>query len=73
LQGIADGVNAHGVKHGTKIDLWDVVALNAAEEWEYYVKEYDRLHGIKPRLRSAFPSIAARLLPPAAIRKTARL
>jgi phospholipase B-like protein len=43
LQGIADGVNAHGVK----IDLWDVVALNAAEEWEYYTKEYDRIHGIK--------------------------
>ncbi|HLM79615.1 MAG TPA: C45 family peptidase [Terriglobales bacterium] len=47
LQGIADGVNAHGVKPGMKIDLWDVVALNAAEEWEYYVKEYDRAHGIK--------------------------
>jgi len=43
LQGIADGVNAHGAK----IDLWDVVALNGAEEWEYYVKEYDRIHGIK--------------------------
>jgi len=47
LQGIADGINAHGVAAGTKIDLWDVVALNAAEEWEYYVKEYDKLHGIK--------------------------
>jgi hypothetical protein len=47
LQGIADGVNAHGVNSGTKIDLWDVVALNAAEEWSYYVKEYDRIHGIK--------------------------
>ena len=43
LQGIADGVNAHGAK----IDLWDVVALNAAEEWEYYTKEYDRIHGIE--------------------------
>src|ERR1022692_2485476 len=47
LQGITDGVNSHGVKPGMKIDLWDVVALNAAEEWEYYVKEYDRAHGIK--------------------------
>ncbi len=43
LQGIADGANAHGVK----LDLWDVVAMNAAMEWGYYVKEYDRLHGIK--------------------------
>ncbi len=41
LQGIADGANAHGMK----IDLWDVVALNGAEEWEYYVKEYDKAHG----------------------------
>ncbi len=45
LQGITDGINAHGVT--IKIDLWDVVALNAAEEWSYYVKEYDRMHGIK--------------------------
>jgi hypothetical protein len=43
LQGIADGASARGVK----IDLWDVVALNAAEEWSYYVKEYDKAHGIK--------------------------
>jgi hypothetical protein len=43
LQGISDGATAHGVK----IDLWDVVALNAAEEWSYYVKEYDKGHGIK--------------------------
>ncbi|MFY9740464.1 MAG: hypothetical protein WAK21_00590, partial [Candidatus Sulfotelmatobacter sp.] len=43
LQGITDGVNAHGVK----MDLWDVVALNGAEEWEYYVKEYDTEHGTK--------------------------
>jgi hypothetical protein len=43
LQGIADGATAHGVK----IDLWDVVALNAALEWSYYVKEYDKEHGIK--------------------------
>jgi len=55
LQGIADGVNAQGVKHGMKIDLWDVVALNAAEEWEYYVKEYDRAHGIKSAASQAVP------------------
>jgi hypothetical protein len=45
MQGIADGLNAHGGQ--MKIDLWDVVALNAAEEWEYYVKEYDQAHGNK--------------------------
>jgi hypothetical protein len=43
LQGISDGATAHGVK----IDLWDVVALNAALEWGYYVKYYDKEHGIK--------------------------
>jgi len=48
LQGIADGVNARGLKSGTKIDVWDIVALNAAEEWSYYVKEFDNAKGIKP-------------------------
>ena len=43
LQGIADGLNAHGVK----LDVWDVVAMNASMEWGYYVKEYDREHKIK--------------------------
>ena len=42
LQGIADGASAKGVK----LDLWDVVALNGAEEWEYYVNQYDRQHAI---------------------------
>lgn len=51
LQGITDGVNAHGVT----VDLWDVVALNAAEEWSYYVKEYDRVHGIKSTSSQAVP------------------
>jgi hypothetical protein len=53
LQGITDGINARRV--GTKIDLWDVVALNAAEEWEYYVKEYDKAHGIKSTASLAVP------------------
>ncbi|MGA2004455.1 MAG: C45 family peptidase [Terriglobales bacterium] len=43
MQGIADGAAAKGLK----IDIWDVVALNAAEEWEYYVKQYDKEHGIQ--------------------------
>jgi hypothetical protein len=42
LQGIADGVNADAVK----LDLWDVVALNGLLEWGYYVREYDKQHGI---------------------------
>jgi hypothetical protein len=51
LQGIADGANAHGVK----VDLWDVVALNAAEEWSYYVKQYDKEHAIKSTASLAVP------------------
>jgi hypothetical protein len=43
LQGIADGAAAHGVK----IDVWDVVGLNAETEWGYYNKQYDKKHGIK--------------------------
>jgi len=42
LQGITDGASARGIK----LDLWDVVALNAALEWGYYVKVYDKEHGI---------------------------
>jgi len=51
LQGISDGATAHGVK----IDLWDVVALNAAEEWDYYVKQYDKEHGIKTTASRSVP------------------
>lgn len=51
LQGIADGANAHDVK----VDLWDVVALNAAEEWSYYVKQYDKEHAIKSTASLAVP------------------
>lgn len=43
LQGIADGLKARGVQ----LDLWDVVALNAAMEWEYYTKQYDKQHGVQ--------------------------
>jgi hypothetical protein len=51
LQGIADGANAKGAK----LDLWDVVALNAAEEWEYYVKQYDKQHGIQSPVSMVAP------------------
>ena len=42
LQGIVDGVKARGVK----MDLWDVVALNAQIEAGYYVKWYDQHHKV---------------------------
>jgi hypothetical protein len=42
LQGITDGVNARGVK----ADVWDVVALNAWLEMDYYVRWYDKEHKI---------------------------
>src|SRR5882724_12521026 len=43
MQGIADGLQAHGVK----LDVWDMVVMNAAEEWSYYVGQYDKDHNIK--------------------------
>ena len=49
LQGIVDGVNAHGVK----LDLWDIVALNASLEWSYYVKQYNQNHNMKPNKAAA--------------------
>jgi hypothetical protein len=42
LQGIAEGAAAHGFK----IDVWDVVSLNAETEWSYYNKQYDKEHGV---------------------------
>ena len=60
LQGIADGAAAHGLK----IDVWDVVGLNAAMEWGYYNKRYDQEHGVKtaqsvPEHCSAFVATGA--------------
>jgi len=43
MQGIADGVAARGIK----LDLWDIVVMNGAMEWSYYVDQYDKNHGIK--------------------------
>lgn len=43
LQGIADGAAAHGVK----IDVWDVVGINAQTEWGYYNTQYEKEHGNK--------------------------
>ncbi len=41
LQGIVAGLRAKG----STLDVWDIIALNAFCEWDYYVKEYDRKHG----------------------------
>lgn len=51
LQGITDGARARGAK----LDLWDVVAMNAALEWSYYVKAYDKEHGIAASASLAVP------------------
>jgi hypothetical protein len=50
LQGIADGLNAQGVN----LDVWDVVTMNASQEWSYYVAEYDKAHKI-----ASLPTVAA--------------
>jgi hypothetical protein len=42
MQGIADGLQALGVK----LDVWDVVAMNMAEEWSYYVEAWDKEHKV---------------------------
>ena len=51
MEGIAEGLKARGVD----MDIWDVVALNAADEWAYYVKEYDKQHGIASPLTVTAP------------------
>ena len=42
MQGIVEGANARGVK----LDIWDVVAMNGALEWEYYVDQLDKQNGV---------------------------
>ena len=49
LQGIADGASAKGVK----LDVWDIVGINALPEWGYYNKQYDKTHGIQAPVSSA--------------------
>jgi Phospholipase B len=50
MQGIADGLNAQGVK----LDIWDVVTMNASQEWSYYVGEYDKTHKL-----ASLPTVTA--------------
>ncbi len=42
LQGIADGASARGVK----LDVWDIVGINAMTEWGYYVRFYNKQNNI---------------------------
>jgi hypothetical protein len=51
LQGIVAGVHAQGVK----LDLWDIVAMNASQEWSYYVEQYDKEHKIASLATVAAP------------------
>jgi hypothetical protein len=50
MQGIVEGLNARDVK----LDVWDVVAMNAAEEWSYYVAVDDKAHSI-----ASLPTVTA--------------
>lgn len=51
LRGISEGLRAKGAK----LDIWDVVALNAICEWPYYVKELERQHHPKTVASVAMP------------------
>ena len=49
LAGIAAGLQARGLT----ADLWDIVALNGAMEWDYYLKRHEKV-----RSKSASASLA---------------
>ncbi len=51
LKGIAAGVQAKGVN----LDVWDIVALNAFCEWEYFMREYNRRHFKIPPAATTVP------------------
>ncbi len=50
LRGIAEGLRARG----SKLDLWDVVALNGAMEWDYFEDWWDKQQKAK---KSSGPSV----------------
>ena len=63
LQGIADGVEAHGVD----LDVYDIVALNAFEEVpDYYVRWLNKQQKSANAPKLSAPGIAARSSPRAA-------
>jgi hypothetical protein len=48
-----DGIVAGAAAAGTKVDRWDIVAINAIEELPgYYVGWLDKQHGKKPSVKS---------------------
>jgi Phospholipase B len=51
MQGIVEGLHAQGVN----LDLWDVVVMNASQEWSYYVEQYDKSHAIASQRTVAVP------------------
>lgn len=50
LEGIAAGLHARNAR----LDVWDIVALNASMEWSYYVAIYDKGHNI-----ASLPTVTA--------------
>jgi Phospholipase B len=54
LRGIAEGVAARSVR----LDVWDIVAMNAALEWSYYSTQYDKQH--PPTSAARTPGVAER-------------
>ncbi len=50
MQGIVEGVSAQG----GKLDIWDIVTLNAAMEWSYYVDQYNKAQKI-----ASLPTVTA--------------
>ena len=51
MQGIVEGLHAQGVN----LDLWDVVVMNASQEWSYYVEQYDKSHAVASQRTVAAP------------------
>jgi hypothetical protein len=69
LQGIADGVKAHGVD----LDVYDIVALNAFEEVpDYYVPWLNKREKAVKAPKWRLPATAARSSPRALTRRIIR-
>ncbi|TAN20846.1 MAG: peptidase C45 [Acidobacteria bacterium] len=53
LQGIADGVDAHG----GHVDVWDITAMNAFEEWSYFLEQWDKDHPQQKVAKLDYPDV----------------